>query len=34
VALERKASAGLSAKEMDEVKRVLTRMYGNLAGKR
>jgi DNA-binding MarR family transcriptional regulator len=29
--LERKASAGLSAKELAEVKRLLTRMYGNLA---
>jgi len=28
--LEKKASAGLSAKEMAEVKRLLTRMYGNL----
>jgi DNA-binding MarR family transcriptional regulator len=32
--LEKKASAGLSAKEMAEVKRLLTRMYGNLAGRR
>jgi MarR family transcriptional regulator, organic hydroperoxide resistance regulator len=31
--LEKKASAGLSAKEMAEVKRLLTRMYGNLAGR-
>jgi DNA-binding MarR family transcriptional regulator len=30
-ALEKKASAGLSAKEMAEAKRLLTRMYANLA---
>jgi DNA-binding MarR family transcriptional regulator len=34
LALEKKASAGLSAKELAEVKRLLTRMYGNLAGRR
>lgn len=34
VELEKKASAGLSAKELAETKRVLTRMYGNLAGRR
>ncbi len=34
IELEKKASAGLSAKEVAEAKRVLTRMYGNLAGKR
>jgi MarR family transcriptional regulator, organic hydroperoxide resistance regulator len=33
LALEKKASAGLSAKELAEAKRLLTRMYGNLAGK-
>ena len=32
--LEKKASAGLSARELAEMKRVLTRMYGNLAGRR
>jgi len=32
--LERKASAGLSAKELAEVKRLLGRMYVNLAGRR
>ena len=30
-ALERKASAGLSAKELDVMKRLLGRMYGNFA---
>ncbi|MET0669148.1 MAG: MarR family transcriptional regulator [Xanthobacteraceae bacterium] len=30
-ALERKASAGLTAKELAEAKRLLTRMYANLA---
>ena len=30
-ALERKASAGLTAKELAEAKRLLTRMHGNLA---
>ena len=29
--LERKASAGLTAKELAEAKRLLTRMYANLA---
>ena len=33
-ALERKASAGLTSKELAEVKRLLTRMYENLASKR
>lgn len=32
--LERQASAGLSAKELAVVKRLLTRMYGNLTAKR
>ena len=32
-ALEQKASAGLSAKELAEAKRLLARMYGNLEGK-
>ncbi len=34
VGLERKASAGLSAKELAQMKRLLARMYGNLAGRR
>jgi DNA-binding MarR family transcriptional regulator len=34
LALEKKASAGLSAKELAEAKELLTRMYVNLAGKR
>jgi arylformamidase len=34
LALEKKASAGLSAKELAEVKRLLTRMYGNLSGEK
>jgi MarR family transcriptional regulator, organic hydroperoxide resistance regulator len=32
--LEQQASAGLSAKELAVVKRLLTRMYGNLTAKR
>jgi DNA-binding MarR family transcriptional regulator len=34
IGLERKASAGLSAKELAEAKRLLNRMYGNLKEQR